>query len=127
MSSAEGNVAVGAVVDRLAKPFVIVGQSIGAPITELVAAARPDRPRGLVLPTPVPLAGMRPPDAVVEPFRALGGDAEAQRGARRQLSVGLAEAAADRLVTSGLAPAAGDGTGGPPRSPAGGSRSAGRP
>jgi alpha-beta hydrolase superfamily lysophospholipase len=32
---------VGTVVDRLAKPFVIVGQSMGAPVAELVAAARP--------------------------------------------------------------------------------------
>jgi pimeloyl-ACP methyl ester carboxylesterase len=93
---------VGAVVDRLAKPFVIVGQSMGAPVAELVAAARPDRALGLVLLTPVPLAGTRLADAVVEPFRALGGDAEAQRALRRQLSVGLSEADLDRLMTSGL-------------------------
>jgi pimeloyl-ACP methyl ester carboxylesterase len=92
----------GAVVDRLAKPFVIVGQSMGAPVAELVAAARPDRALGLVLLTPVPLAGTRLADAVVEPFRALGGDAEAQRALRRQLSVGLSEADLDRLMTSGL-------------------------
>jgi pimeloyl-ACP methyl ester carboxylesterase len=67
---------VGAVVDRLAKPFVIVGQSMGAPIAELAAAARPDRALGLLLLlTRVRLAGMRLPDAVVETFRALGGAA----------------------------------------------------
>jgi pimeloyl-ACP methyl ester carboxylesterase len=43
---------VGAVVDRLARPFVIVGQSIGAPAGELVAAARPDGSPGLALLTP---------------------------------------------------------------------------
>jgi pimeloyl-ACP methyl ester carboxylesterase len=40
---------VGAVVDRLGKPFVIVGQSMGAAIAELVAADRPETARGLVL------------------------------------------------------------------------------
>src|SRR5437867_687897 len=70
---------VGAVVDRVGKPFVIVGQSMGAPIAELVATARPERALGLVLVTPVPLAGTQLPDEVVEPFRALGADAEAQR------------------------------------------------
>jgi pimeloyl-ACP methyl ester carboxylesterase len=93
---------VGAVVDRVAKPFVIVGHSMGAPVAELVAAARTERALGLVLLTPVPLAGMRLPDPVVEPFRALGGDAEAQRAARRQLAVNLSEADLDRLGTAGL-------------------------
>jgi esterase len=37
------------VVDRLGKPFVIVGQSMGAAIAELVAADRPETARGLVL------------------------------------------------------------------------------
>jgi pimeloyl-ACP methyl ester carboxylesterase len=93
---------VGEVVDRLGKPFVIVGQSMGAPIAELVAAARPGRARGLVLLAPVPLGGTRLPDEVIEPFRALGGDAEAQRAVRRQLSVSLSEADLDWLATSGL-------------------------
>jgi pimeloyl-ACP methyl ester carboxylesterase len=93
---------VGAVVDTVGKPFVIVGQSMGAPIAELVATARPERALGLVLLTPVPLAGTRLPDEVVEPFRSLGADAEAQRGVRQQLSVGLSDADLDRLVTTGL-------------------------
>jgi pimeloyl-ACP methyl ester carboxylesterase len=42
----------GAVVDRLGKPFVIVGQKMGAAIAELVAADRPETARGLVLLTP---------------------------------------------------------------------------
>src|SRR4051794_24755436 len=93
---------VGAVVDRVGKPFVIVGQSMGAPIAELVATARPERALGLVLLTPVPLAGTRLPDDVVEPFRSLGADAAAQRGVRQQLSVGLSDADLDRLVAIGL-------------------------
>ena len=93
---------VGAVVDRVGKPFVIVGQSMGAPIAELVATARPERALGLVLVTPVPLAGTRLPDEVVEPFRSLGADAEAQRDLRQQLSVALSDADLDRLVAIGL-------------------------
>ena len=93
---------VGAVVDELAKPFVIVGQSMGAPVAELVAAARPDRALGLVLLTPVPLGGTRLPDEVIEPFRALGGDAEGQRAAREQLSVELSAAGLEQMMRSGL-------------------------
>ena len=84
------------------KPFVIVGQSMGAPIAELVATARSERALGLVLLTPVPLAGTRLPDEVVEPFRSLGADAEAQRDLRQQLSVALSDADLDRLVAIGL-------------------------
>ncbi len=93
---------VGAVTDRVGKPFVIIGQSMGAPIAELVATARSERALGLVLLTPVPLAGTRLPDEVVEPFRSLGADAEAQRDLRQQLSVALSDADLDRLVATGL-------------------------
>ena len=54
---------VTAVVDALGKPFVIAGHSMGAPIAELVATARPERALGMVLLTPVPLAGTRRWDA----------------------------------------------------------------
>jgi pimeloyl-ACP methyl ester carboxylesterase len=57
---------VGLVVDEVGKPFVIVGHSMGAPIAELVAAARPGRALGLVLLSPVPLAGAQLPDEAVE-------------------------------------------------------------
>jgi pimeloyl-ACP methyl ester carboxylesterase len=93
---------VGAIVDVLEKPFVIVGQSMGAGIAELVAAARPERALGLVLLTPVPLAGMRLPDDAIEPFRSLGGDRQAQRAARAQLTVGLSELCLEGLVATGL-------------------------
>jgi flavin reductase (DIM6/NTAB) family NADH-FMN oxidoreductase RutF/pimeloyl-ACP methyl ester carboxylesterase len=83
---------VGAVVDAIGKPFTIVGQSMGAPVAELVAAARPERAIGLVLVSPVPLAGARLPDEAVAPFRALGGDLDAQRAVRQQLSVASAYA-----------------------------------
>jgi pimeloyl-ACP methyl ester carboxylesterase len=93
---------VGAVVDALEKPFVIVGQSMGAAIAELVAAAHPARALGLVLLAPVPLAGTRLPDEAIEPFRALGGNQQAQRAAREQLSVGMSDAGLERLVEMGL-------------------------
>lgn len=92
---------VGAVVDALDKPFVIVGQSMAAPIAELVAAARPARALGLVLVTPIPLAGTQLPSDVVEPFRSLGGDPEGQRAVRQQLSTQLTDADLDRLVVVG--------------------------
>jgi pimeloyl-ACP methyl ester carboxylesterase len=93
---------VGAIVDALEKPFVIVGQSMGAAIAELVAAARPERALGLVLLSPVPLAGTRLPDEAIEPFRSLGGDRRAQRAARARLTVGLSEISLERLVETGL-------------------------
>jgi esterase len=43
------------------RPLVVVGQSMGAPVAELVAAARPNIAVGLALITPVPLAGYRLP------------------------------------------------------------------
>lgn len=91
----------GAVADALAKPFVIVGQGMGSAVAELVAAQRTDRALGLVLVAPIPLAGTRLPDEVMDPFRSLGGDPDAQRAVRTQLSASLAEADLDRLVVSG--------------------------
>jgi pimeloyl-ACP methyl ester carboxylesterase len=88
---------VTAIVDAVGKPFVIVGQSMGAPIAELVAAARPEQAIGLVLLTPMPIAGIGLPDEAVEPFRSLGGNPEAQRVVRQQLSAGLSDADLDRL------------------------------
>jgi pimeloyl-ACP methyl ester carboxylesterase len=92
---------VGAVVDAVGKPFVIVGQSMGAPVAELVAAERPGSALGLLLVTPVPLAGAGLPADAIEPFRSLGDGPDRQRALRRQASPGLSEAALDRLVTMG--------------------------
>ncbi|MGW1912971.1 alpha/beta fold hydrolase [Streptomyces sp. NPDC002076] len=92
---------VGSVVDALAKRFVVVGQSMGAAVAELVAAERPERAAGLVLVNPVPLAGTHVPDEVVDRFRSLGGDPAAQRALRMQLSPAWPAAELDRLVVSG--------------------------
>lgn len=54
-------------IDPVAQsPVVVVGQSMGAQVAELVAAARPNVAVGLVLIAPVPLAGYRlTPEQVV--------------------------------------------------------------
>ncbi|MDT0479431.1 alpha/beta fold hydrolase [Streptomyces doebereineriae] len=92
---------VGAVVEALDKPFVLVGQSMGTLVAELVAAGHASRALGLVLLSPVPLAGVGLPVEAAEQFRSLGGDADSQRAVRRQLSVALPEAELDRLVVTG--------------------------
>lgn len=82
-------------------PVIVVGQSLGTQVAELVAAQHAERVRGLVLLTPVPLGGTQLPDTVVAPFRALAGDREAQRAGRAELSPHLSEAQLDRLVDAG--------------------------
>ena len=91
----------GGVADALDKPVVFVAQSMAGPVVELAAATRPERTLGLVLVDPVPLAGTRLPDEVIESFRSLGGDPQAQRSLREQLGPGLGRADLDRLVVIG--------------------------
>lgn len=97
----------GEIVEGIDGPVIVVGQSLGTQIAELVAARHQDRVRGLVLLTPVPLGGTQLPDEVVAPFAALGGDLVAQRSLRGQLSPHLGEAQLDRLSNIG-APVAAD-------------------
>ena len=82
-------------------PVIVVGQSLGSQVAELVATQYPDQVAGLVLITPVPLGGTRLPEETIAPFRALGGDLGAQRDARRQLSPGLDQRQLDRLTRIG--------------------------
>jgi pimeloyl-ACP methyl ester carboxylesterase len=82
-------------------PVIVVGQSLGTQVAELVAAQHSDQVRGLVLLTPVPLGGTQLPDEVVAPFGALGGDRVAQRGLRAELSPHLSEEQLDRLADVG--------------------------
>jgi pimeloyl-ACP methyl ester carboxylesterase len=92
---------IGAVVDHIGKPFVMVGHSMGSAIAELVAAARPDRAMGLALLAPVPLAGVGMPAEAIESFRGLGGDKDGQRALRKQLSIGMSDPDMDRIVAAG--------------------------
>jgi hypothetical protein len=80
---------------------VLVGQSMGGPIVELVALACPDRVAGLILVAPVPLGGTNFPAAAVAPLAALGGHPGAQRRARLENSVTLPDPELDRLTKAG--------------------------
>jgi len=91
----------GEIVGGIDGPVIVVGQSLGTQVAELVAAQHPDRVPGLVLLTPVPLGGTQLPDEVVAPFRALGGDRDAQRDVRAVLSPHLSEDQLDRLADLG--------------------------
>lgn len=91
----------GAVLGGIDGPVIVVGQSLGTQVAELVAAQHPTQVRGLVLITPVPLGGTRLPDDAIAPFKALGGDREGQRAARMALSPHLDPKRLDALVTLG--------------------------
>ena len=91
----------GEIVAGIDGPVIVVGQSLGTQVAELVAAQHPDRVRGLVLLTPVPLGGTQLPDEVVAPFRVLGGDRVAQRLLRAELSPHLGEDQLERLTDIG--------------------------
>jgi pimeloyl-ACP methyl ester carboxylesterase len=90
-----------ALLDTVAVPVVLIAQSMGAQIAELVAVARPKQVSGLVLVTPVPLPGVHAPDEAVAPFKALGDNLDAQRQARLMLSPNLTVADADILTELG--------------------------
>ena len=83
-------------------PVIVIGQSMGTQVAELVAAAHAERVLGLVLLTPVPLAGTRLPTQEVELFRTPADNVVAQRAARSQLSPQLDENQLDRLVQAGI-------------------------
>ncbi len=92
---------VGEILTGIDTPVIVVGQSLGTQVAELIAADHPERVDGLVLLTPVPLGGTRLPDEAVAPFRALGGDVHAQRVARSRLSPSLDEQQLERLTQIG--------------------------
>ena len=96
----------GGVLEGIDGPVIVVGQSLGTQLAELVAAQHSDQVRGLVLLTPVPLGGTQLPDEVVAPFAALGGDRVAQRRLRAELSPHLSEEQLDRLTDLGVPVAA---------------------
>lgn len=91
----------GRLLDDVDSDILVVGQSLGTQVAELVAAGHAGKVTGLVLLTPVPLGGTQLPDDAVAPFRTLGGDPGAQRAARAGLSPALTDAQLDRLTRAG--------------------------
>ncbi|WP_073694804.1 alpha/beta hydrolase [Mycobacterium sp. ST-F2] len=91
----------GQLLDGAESDVIVVGQSMGAQVAELVALAHADKVIGLVLITPVPLGGTRLPAEAVAQFRALGGDPDGQRAARVHLSPKLSAEQLDRLTRIG--------------------------
>jgi esterase len=96
----------GEILREIDGPVIVVGQSLGTQVAELVAAQHADQVRGLVLLTPVPLGGTQLPSEVVAPFAALGGDRVAQRQLRADLSPHLDDDQLDRLADVGTPVAA---------------------
>jgi len=91
----------GDIVAGLGPPVIVVGHSMGSQVAELVAANHADRVQGLVLVTAVPLGGTQLAAEELAPFRALGGDTDAQRTLRSQVSPNLVANQLDRLVRIG--------------------------
>ena len=93
---------VTAAVDAVEGPVVLVGHSMGTQISELAAAQRSDVVRGLVLLTPIPLAGMHMPAEFADGMKALPlAPVEHQRAARLGLSANFPTDELDRLITAG--------------------------
>ncbi|MFJ6985557.1 MULTISPECIES: alpha/beta fold hydrolase [unclassified Streptomyces] len=90
------------VLDGLTEPVVLVGQSMGAVVAELAAAARPHATRALVLLTPVPAAGV----PMSEEMRAVFGPdeltAEYVEFGRTGFSVAMPEDALRQQVATAL-------------------------
>ena len=97
-----------AALDGISTPVVLIGHSIGAQIVELAAVARPDKVFGLVLMTPIPLAGAQLPEEAVTPFKSVGGNAGALRELRLLASPNFPEPELTRISNAGakIAPAA---------------------
>jgi esterase len=88
--------------NEVAGDIVLVGQSMGSQVAELVTVRRPERVVGLVLITPVPLGGVSLPAEMADALRRCGGQLEVQRGIRSQLSANLPEDKMLRLLDSGM-------------------------
>ena len=93
---------VTAAVDAVEGPVVLVGHSMGTQISELVAAQRSNVVVGLVLLTPIPLAGMHLPVEFADGMKALPlAPVDEQRAARLGLSANFPTDELDRLITAG--------------------------
>jgi len=94
--------AVISVVDEADKPTILVGHSMGCQIAEFVAADRPGRILGIALLAPIPLKGIRVDPETTAAMHSVGGNAEMQRGLRKQFSPELFDERIEELVLIGL-------------------------
>ncbi|MCX8564601.1 alpha/beta hydrolase [Mycolicibacterium mucogenicum] len=92
----------GEIMSAIPGPVIVVGQSLGTQVAELVAAQHADRVPGLVLLTPIPLGGTRLPDEAIAPMRAVGGDRDAQRAERAALAPNMGAERLERLTETGM-------------------------
>jgi pimeloyl-ACP methyl ester carboxylesterase len=90
------------VANEVAGDVVLVGQSMGCQVAELVSLRRPERVTGLVLIAPVPLGGVSLPSEMADALRGCGGQRELQRGIRTQLAANLSEYKMRQLLDSGM-------------------------
>jgi pimeloyl-ACP methyl ester carboxylesterase len=88
--------------DRVSGDVVLIGQSMGCQVAELVSVRRPDRVSGLVLLTPVPLQGITLPPEMAELIRGCGEQPQAQRKIRTLMSADLPEHKLQQLIESGM-------------------------
>lgn len=94
---------VAAVVDNeAARDIVLVGQSMGCQVAELVSVRRPERVTGLVLIAPMPLGGVSLPSQMADALRSCGGQQDLQRSLRAQLAAALPEHKMLQLLDSGM-------------------------
>lgn len=94
--------AVCGVVDKIAEPVILIGHSTGTQLAELVARARPQAVKAMVLLTPIPMAGLPVPEPIAQAMRALGKNEPAQRQVRAQFSPGIDAAVMEQLVANGM-------------------------
>jgi esterase len=93
--------AVTGVVDELGKPIVLVGQSMGAQIAELVARARPGSIDSMVLVTPVPLTGLPVSNEFVATMQSMANNESMQLEYRRSFFPGLPEKELKKYARNG--------------------------
>lgn len=96
--------AVISVVDTVGKPCVLVGHSMGTQLAELAAAARPELVKGLVLISPIPLAGLPVDQQTIDIMHALGQNRDLQLAVRKQFSPELSEEQLEAHMQVGLKP-----------------------
>ncbi|QIQ21421.1 alpha/beta fold hydrolase [Zophobihabitans entericus] len=108
MSTMQGQVsletissAVTGVVDKLDMPVILVGQSMGAQIAELVANARPEKVKGIVFVAPVPLSGLPVSEEFMSSMQAMANNETLQRQFRQQQFSHIDPATLEKIVVNG--------------------------